>query len=199
MRHRIVPLVLFVLVAYAAFFVGPVQAAEYSTPAAMMDAEILDPHQSEITGEMVQNAWRWYGIPTNVFLAVAGAETSMGDPRYGGRLITEGHHNYGCLRYGVGGPKVSELACGVATVAGKDWYSFPTMTAGVMALGRYLKIGPTHNPGYYLRCFKQGDWFADFAAVYYGRSVPGYWQYVANLRAIYDRVTRIAREHGFAW
>jgi hypothetical protein len=190
---------LVILAAIAAFLVfgAPVLASEYSIPSAMIDAEILGPHSSDITGEMVQNLWRWYGIPTNITLAIIGAETSMGDPALGGELVAA--HNYGCMRYGVGGVRVAELASGYASVRGVDWWSFPTMEAGMMALGRYLKLGPMSDPGYYRQCFKRADWAERFAAVYYGREVPGFSKYVAELRSIYARVTAIARAHGLAW
>ncbi len=198
-----------ILVAAAAFFVstGDVNAISgavsddihYTTPAEMIDAEFLDPHNSPITGEMVQNVWRWYNIPPHILLSIIGAETSMGDPILGGRLISDGHNNFGCLRYGIH-PKCDELSNGSVRVAGKDWYSFPTMTAGMMALGRYLKIGPAGNPGYYSRCFRDNrGWYESFAAVYYGRNIPGYWAYVARLKAIDAKLCRVAALYGWLW
>lgn len=197
MKRRRILLILAAAIAAFLVFGAPVAAGDYSTPAAMMDAEILGPHHSEITGEMVQNLWRWYGIPTNITLAIIGAETSMGDPDLGGPLVDA--HNYGCMRYGVGAVKVGELADGYVEVRGLKWWSFPTMEAGMMALGRYLKLGPTSQPGRYRQIFKKADWFEAFAAIYYGREVPGFRQYVANLKAIYARVTAIARGHGWKW
>jgi hypothetical protein len=182
----------------AAFFVfgGSATAGPYTTPAEMMDAEWLQGHNSEITGAMVQNAWRWYGIPPHCFLTIIAAETSMGDPALGGRLV--GAHNYGCLKYAGYDSRWGMLASGTITVGGKLWYAFPTPEIGVCALGRYLKIGPSSRPGYYLDCLKRGDWQA-FAAVYYGRAVPGYWEYVERLRAIDSRLVRRANECGWAW
>ncbi len=196
-RRRLILLLVAASIAAFLVFGGAASAGRYVTPAVMMDVEILGPHDSEISGEMVQNVWRWYGIPTNVTLAIVGAETSMGDPELGGELVD--HFNYGCLRYGVGGVRVSELASGHVTVRGVEWWSFPDMRTGMMALGRYLKLGPMSNPGYYRQCFRSTDWAPAFAAVYYGAEVPGYWSYVAELRTIDARVTTIARTNGYLW
>lgn len=171
----------------------------YATPAAMIDGEWLQPHNSEITGAMVQNVWRWYGVPPHILLSIIAAESSMGDPVLGGRLISEGHHNYGCLRFGIH-PKCDELATGCVTVGGKDWYSFPSMQNGMMALGRYLKVGPTSNPGYYMRCFASNrGWCEPFARVYYGAKVPRFAAYVETLRRTDQKLIDTALKYGFSW
>jgi hypothetical protein len=166
----------------------------------MTDAEFLQPHQSDITGEMVHNVWRWYGIPPHILLSIIGAETALGDPVLGGRLISEGHHNYGCMRAAGTTSQWGMLSSGSVVVAGKEWYSFPSMEMGLMALGRYLKVGPTANPGYYLRSFRADhNWYEAFAAVYYGRGVPGFWAYVQHLRALDAKFCRVAGEYGWLW
>lgn len=173
-------------------------AMAYETPAEMIDAEWLRPHNSEITGEMVQDCWRWYGVAPHIMLSIIGAETSMGDPALGGRLISDGHHNYGCLRFGIH-PKCDQLAVGSVTIAGRDWYSFPSMQNGMMALGRYLKVGPASNPGYYMRCFAANtNWYRSFARVYYG-NVSGLEAYIANLKAIDSKLISTARANGWLW
>ncbi len=177
-----------------------------ATPAqqieAMMDAEFFAPHNSEITGAWVHNIYRWYGIPPHILLAIMGAETSLGDPVLGGRLISEGHYNYGCIRafanYSV--TKWGMLATGTVRVAGKDWLAFPSMEMGMMALGRYLKVGPASNPGYYLRTFRDNrGWPEAVASVYYDRNIPGFWAYVANLKALDAKFCRVAALYGWLW
>jgi hypothetical protein len=164
----------------------------------MIQSEWLTPHHSEITGEMVLNVWRWYGIPPHVLLTIMAAETSLGDPVLGGRLISEDSHNYGCMRAFDATSKWGVLADGAITVAGKGWFTFPSMQVGMCALGRLLKVGPSTQPGYYLRCFKASDWSA-FAAVYYGRGVAGYSTYVRNLEQLDAKFKVTARANGWLW
>ena len=63
--------------------------------------------------------------------------------------------------------------------------------------GRYLKAGAA---GFYLTALDGPpfDWEA-FAAVYYGRSAPGYDRYVRNLRVLENRFREKAAAAGFAW
>ncbi len=199
MKSRLV-LAPFLVALVAAFFMLSTPALAYSSPAEMIQAEWLTPHNSEITGEMVLNVWRWYGIPPHILLTIIAAETSLGDPDLGGRLISEDSHNYGCMRAFAASSKWGMLANGTITVAGKVWFTFADMRTGMCALGRLLKVGPLSNPGYYLRCFRDNDgWCRSFAAVYYGRNVAGYSTYVRNLEQLDAKFKVVARANGWLW
>lgn len=178
----------------AVLLLGAGPAAAAST-AEFLDADILGPHDSPITGEMVVNNWRWYGIDVLPQLVIMAAETSLGDPRLGGSLVQS--NNFGCMRYHGSDTKWGELSDGRVWVAGKDWYSFPSPQLGMMGFGRYLKVG---LDGFYLRVLDgpSYDWPA-FAARYYGRNVAGYDRYVRNLYALESRFRADAAQAGFVW
>lgn len=171
---------------------GPARAA---STADFLDSEFFVPHNSPITGQMVVNNWRWYGIDVLPQLVIMAAETSLGDPRLGGSLVQS--NNFGCIRYRGTDSKWGELSNGRVWAAGKDWYSFPTPGLGMMGFGRYLKVG---LDGFYLRVLDgpSYDWPA-FAARYYGRNVAGYDRYVRNLYALDSRFRAKAIEAGFLW
>lgn len=174
------------------FMVVPVQA---QSTAAFLEEDILGPRDSRVPGDMVVNSWRWYGIDVLPQLVIMGAETSLGNPHLGGRLVQR--NNFGCLRYHGPDTKWGVLSSGRAWVGGRDWYAFPSPEIGVMALGRYLKVGAD---GHYKEVLNGPpyDW-ESFAAVYYGRSVPGYWNYVERLRRLERSFRAEAAENGFSW
>ncbi len=128
---------------------------------------------------VLQNA-DWYGIPPLSQLVIMAAETSLGDPALGGSLAR--HNNFGCMRYSSTDTPWGQLSDARISVAGKDWYSFPTPEAGMTAFGRYLKSGVN---GFYVSILDSPnpDWHR-FAAVYYGSSVSGFSSYVSRLYAI---------------
>jgi len=201
MRRRLLTTIALGAVILAALFftcVPPTVAhGTYTSTAEFVNAEILAPHQSAMSGSDIANAWRWYGIDVLDFLVITGAETSVGDPRLGGRLVAAS--NFGCLRNHGPDTKWGRLSDGVTWIRGKDWYTFPSPAVGVMALGRYLKAGTTKHPGVYLPLLETNDWRA-FAAIYYGRDVAGFESYVARLYAIEARFRALAHAHGFwAW
>ena len=170
--------------------------AAYATPAELMDKMWLQPRGSDITGEMVQNLWRWYGVPPHVTLTILAAETSLGhpNPAIGGRLV--GYHNYGCLTsYNGFGTKWGMLADGEISLGARRFFTFPSMEIGMMALGRLLKVGPTSQPGYYLDCFKRGDWVA-FAAKW---NPGGGYGYALKLMRFDETFRRVANERGWRW
>jgi hypothetical protein len=178
------------------------QAGKYATPAAMMDAEFLRPHHSEITGAIVQQIWRTYGIAPHITLSILAAETSLGDPVQGGRLISGGSHNYGCIRAfaGYGATPWGALATGTVRVAGKDWLAWPDMQTGMTAWALYITQGPRSSPGYYMRVFaNERGWYTSFGSVYFGSGVAGYSGYVANLRALDAKFVRVAALNGWRW
>ena len=79
-------------------------------------------------------------------------------------------------------------------VAGVDWYSFPTPQIGMVAFGRYLKVG---MKGFYLECLTANppDW-RRFASVYYGQNVSGFENYVVKLKEYEDKYRAMAAERG---
>ncbi|MCZ7663692.1 MAG: hypothetical protein M5U22_12525 [Thermoleophilia bacterium] len=92
---RRLPLILVLAaVLCASLFVATARA---ESTAAFLDAEVLGPHDSRISGEMLVDNWRWYGFDVLPQLVILGAETSLGDPRLGGQLVWE--NNFGSLRY----------------------------------------------------------------------------------------------------
>lgn len=194
--RRMAPAILLMAVAITTLFAGlaAVPASAAST-AAFLDQDILGPHNSRVTGDMVVDTWHWYGIDVLPQLVVMGAETSLADPRLGGALVS--YNNFGCLRYHGADTRWGELASGKVWVQGKDWYAFPSPEVGMMALGRYLKVG---RDGLYRRLLDAPpyDWEA-FAAAYYGRGVPGFSAYVSNLRALESGFRSRAASAGFGW
>src|SRR5665811_27685 len=180
-------------VALCVFIAAPAHA---QSTADFLDEDILGPHDSRIPGDMVVNSWRWYGIDVLPQLVIMAAETSLGDPNLGGTLVYK--NNFGCMRYHGPDTKWGVLSTGRAWVAGKDWYAFPSPEVGVMALGRYLKVGvltgaigrPSPAPPY--------DW-QGFAAVYYGRNVSGYRSYVQRLYRLERQYRTVAAQNGFVW
>lgn len=160
--------------------------------AAFMDTRLFAPRNSPITGEMVIQNAEWYGIPVIAQLVILAAETALGDPKAGGELAR--NYNFGCLRFGRTDSPWGELSDGKVTVAGSDWYSFPSPSVGMMAFGRYLKAGVK---GHYVGCLTATpiDW-RRFASVYYGENVGGFEAYVVKLHDFEDRYRNMAAEHG---
>jgi len=188
---------LFVLAAlFMALFAGlAVSHASAASTAAFLDRDILGPHHSRVTGDMIVDNWHWYGIDVLPQLVIVGAETSLADPRLGGELVSA--NNFGCLRYHGADTRWGQLAAGKVWVSGKDWYSFSSPEIGMMALGRYLKVG---RDGLYRQLLDAPpyDWEA-FAAAYYGSNVPGFAAYVRNLRRLERSFRGRAAAAGFGW
>jgi len=194
-----IPLVTRKTVAILAVLLGVLlmtAAPAFASPTTdLLDAEFFGPHNSPITGEMVENNEAWYGIDVLPQLVILAAETSLGDPRLGGRLVR--FNNFGCIRYHGANTKWGQLADGGVWVAGRYWYSFPSPELGMMGFGRYLKVGAD---GYYLPLLSEApyDWRA-FAARYYGKNVYGYERYVRNLYAFERRFRAKAAAAGIDW
>jgi hypothetical protein len=172
----------------------------YKNTAEMVQHEFLDSHHSTFTGQMVIDAWRFYGIPVLPLLVIMGAETSLGDPVLGGKLAAVAY-NYGCLKFGDRTTKWGELSLPEPyMVRDVEWYQFPDPRTGMLALGRYLKVGPKQDPGYYKRILTADpiDWRA-FAGVYYGSKVSGIDGYVRNLQMLEAQFRKKAAAHGFGW
>ncbi len=113
--------------------------ASATTATQFMDRSLFKPHQSPITGAMVVNNGKWYGTEVLPQLVILTAETSLGDPGLGGELARR--YNFGCLRYRSVPTQWGVLANGKVTVAGKEWYTFPNAQVGMVAFGRFLKLG----------------------------------------------------------
>jgi hypothetical protein len=160
-----------------------------------MDRYLLRPHHSPVTGQMVLQNAKWYGIPPLSQLVIMAAETSLGDPVLGGTLARR--NNFGCLRYSGAGTPWGLLSDGRIRVAGKDWYSFPTPQLGMAAWGRYLKLAAD---GFYLPILTAADpdW-ERFASVYYGSGVLGLGSYVNRLDAIENHFRAMAAEQGVSF
>lgn len=167
-----------------------------------IDKIILKPRGSELSGEMLRQMFNNYGIKPLWALVITGAETSCGRkmlPDNSGpqRIVTEAH-NYGCIKYGDLTSKWGQLAIPnepFTTSDGRKFFKFPTIWHGVAALGRLLKVGPPKDPGGYLRMLKADDWRA-FAEVYYGKNVPGFEEYYANLIKIKNAFQAKAKSAG---
>jgi hypothetical protein len=167
--------------------------------------EFLKSHKSEIDPQAFMNIYSWYGIPVLPQLVILGAETSLGDktgdPNQGGPLVDV--YNYGCMRYSDGDAKSSQwgkLSNGKMLVNGKYWYTFPTSDIGMQAFGRYLKLGPSSNPGFYKKVLTTDpiDWRL-FCETYYGKKVTGFEKYLADLITMYERFKARAASFGFIW
>jgi hypothetical protein len=168
----------------------------YTSTAAFLDAEVLGPHHSVIQGVDMVYVWRVYGIDVLDQIVILGAETSLGDPRLGGRLVQV--NNFGCVR-AFGDWKATKWgawADGTVSIRGKQWLTWPSPDVGLAAWGRYIKTG---SGGRYPALLDRNDW-AGFANIYYGAGVPGLGAYTANLRAIERRYRALAHAYGFwAW
>ena len=160
--------------------------------AAFIDTNLLRPHHSVLTGRMVLDNAKAYGIKALSQLVVMGAETSFGDTVYGGVLPLK--YNFGCMRYAGTSSAWGKLSNGSVTVAGKDWYTFPSAQAGLTAFGLYLRYGVGGRYVQYLNA-AQPDWY-DFAAIYYGSLVGGFAAYVERLKAIEGRIRTQAEAAG---
>ncbi len=188
-------LIAFVLVALCGLAFAP--AAVASSTAAFLDQYILGPRGSVLTGDVLVENWRWYGVPVRTQLVILGAETSLGTRASGGRLVDL--NNFGCIKASRNwqSTRWGEWADGTVEVAGKTWLTWPTMEIGAHAWGRYLKVGAG---GYYRSVvFDESPNWRAYANVYYGRSVPGLEAYIDNLQRIDAHFTGIARAHGFVW
>jgi hypothetical protein len=184
--------ILVLAVVICVLLVAPVWAG---STAKFLKSDFLEPRNSVITGTMLVNNWKWYGIDVLPQLVILTAETSLGSPEHGGALVQA--NNFGCMRYSSTESKWSALSDGKVSVAGYDWFSFPTPTAGMMAWGRYLKVG---QDGYYLDALGEQpyDWEA-FARVYFGEDVGGFSEYVETLKGYEEKYRAQAAEHGFYW
>jgi hypothetical protein len=182
--------------------VGSVEAKSYASTAEFLDAEILVPRHSVITGQMMMNVEKWYGIPVLAQLVILGAESSLGKPPTpcdigGGALVKA--NNFGCMRFGSRETKWGMLAEPTAVhVAGRDWFQFKTPAIGMCAWGRLMKEGPSGNPGFYRSIVQNRpfDW-SKFARVYYGANVAGLGEYVWSLRALETSFKTLGLKYGF--
>jgi hypothetical protein len=174
------------------FFVAPAEGG-MMTEGEFIQKTFLTPHNSRIDADMVLKMRDWYGIEPLWTLTILGAETSLADPKLGGRLV--GANNFGCMRSGSASTKWGSLACGTITVAGKKWWVFPDPWTGMVAWGRLIKVG---QDGFYLKKLQESDW-RGFCEVYYGKGVPGFEKYLANVLKINASFKSKAFAAGFDW
>jgi hypothetical protein len=165
--------------------------ASATTPAQFMDRALFKPHHSPITGAMVINNSTWYGIDVLPQLVILTAETALGDPRLGGELARR--YNFGCLRYRALATKWGALANGRVTVAGQYWFTFPNAQTGMMAFGRFLRVGQN---GVLKKALSSRpyDWAA-FGKAYYG-NYPGLQAYVTKLKNLESSLQGKAAKYG---
>lgn len=155
--------------------------------------KFLQPHKSRVSAQMVTSIHEWYGVPVSATLAIFAAETSLADPRLGGRLV--GYNNFGCLRYHGADTPWGKLSSGKCWVGGKSWYKFPDPWTGIAAWGRYMKHGVG---GRYLPLLQSGDW-SSFAKIYYGKATPGLKSYTNRLVRFASHYKAVGRSYGFEW
>lgn len=199
MKVRRILILTVILAALSGLLFAPAALAHgsYATEAACLDAEILGPRGSVITGAMIEANVREFGIPARTQLVILGAETSLGTRSTGGRLVDL--NNFGCIRAfgGYASTPWGALANGTVTIRGKAWLTWPSREIGMRAWGLYMVhgVGGRYIP---LVFGVDPDWRA-FARIYYGASVPGLEDYIANLGRIDAAFTAKARAHGFDW
>ena len=181
------------LVLVAAAVVCGALAAPASAPTAaqFMDQSLFKPHNSPITGAMVVNNAAWYGIDVLPQLVILTAETALGDPKLGGELARQ--NNFGCLRYRSAPTKWGVLANGKVSVAGGDWYTFPSAQVGMVAFGRFIKVG---QGGVLMTALTSQpyDWTA-FARAYYG-DFSGLAAYTSKLKTLETQLRAKAAKSG---
>ena len=187
----LVVITLVVAVALCGLRVGPAEAATVSQ---FMDGQLFKPHKSPITGVMVLNNTKWYGIDVLPQLVILAAETSFGDPKLGGELARR--NNFGCLRYRSGPTKWGALSDGKVVVAGNTWYTFPSAQVGMAAFGRFLKIG---QGGVLREALDEQpyDW-AIFAKAYYGQ-YSGLQDYIVKLQSLEAKLRTRAGAFGVSF
>jgi hypothetical protein len=164
---------------------------KYPTTASLLDAEFLRPVKSRIAGQSFVDNWNWYGIEVLPQLVILHLETSLGSNGEGAK-----HNNFGNIKAGSGG-KWEEFSNGVWKAAGGTFLSFPTPEKGMAAFGRFMKIGPSRQPGFYLSCFANQpyDW-AKFSGVYNPGGGTVYVQNAKNAEASYRA---LAAKFGYVW
>jgi len=171
----------------------------------MTEAQFIDqwlrPHKSLLTGDMIVAVGKWYA-PSEyrrkfkaAYLAITACETSLGDPKLGGRLVPEAY-NFGCVKSGSPNTPWGSLASGTIRVGNSRWWKWPDAWTGAAALGRLLKKGPGSKPGFYLKCIQEEDW-RSFTSTYYGASVPGYENYHKRWVRFYNRFYKGLKDAGY--
>jgi cell wall-associated NlpC family hydrolase len=165
---------------------------------AWMDRTIFKPRDSELSGAVITQMQKDYGLKPLWVLTVTGAETSCGR-KADGPIVTQAH-NYGCITYGSLVTKWGLLATpnDPLVLDGRRFFKFPNVYTGATALGRLLKVGPTSSPGLYLKQLQVRDWHG-FALTYYGKDVPGVAAYEANLLKIEAGFKQQANAAGWQW
>jgi peptidoglycan hydrolase CwlO-like protein len=176
----------------------PSSAAQVTAQANFLYKTFLAPRKSVLTGAMVMEIWRKYGISPAQSLAVLNAESGMGSLKYGGRLVSEGN-NFGCMGYSANPPWISwnpAITHGKIYVADRMWMRFYSVADGIEAWGRYIAHGRGSNC--YRPLMKAANWTA-FADIYYGKNVPGKAKYIERVTWAYNTVRNSGRAAGYSW
>lgn len=147
------------------------------TIAQFIDRRWLKPRSSLFTGTQVMYLNEWYGLDPQWVLTLTGAETSMGRPEDALSNV----YNFGCIKYNPASAQKPWAKDSVGTVevppgSGRIWWAYPDAMTGLASLGRLLKIN-------YLDLLRKGGVPA-IAPIYYGKNVPDYDKYLANVKNI---------------
>jgi hypothetical protein len=176
----------------------PSSASEVKAQANFIYKTFLVPRKSVLSGEMVMEIWRKYGISPAQSLAVLNAESGMGSLRWGGRLVSEGN-NFGCMGYSVSPSYLSwspAIDHGKIYVGDRFWMRFYSVADGIEAWGRYIAYG--RGKDCYRPLLRTGNWTA-FADIYYGKNVPGKAKYIERLTWAYGMLKKNGTAMGYSW
>jgi peptidoglycan hydrolase CwlO-like protein len=176
----------------------PSSAAEVAAQANFIYRTFLVPRKSVLTGELVMEVWRKYGITPAECLAVLNAESGMGSLKYGGRLVPEAN-NFGCMSYGAN-PAWAKwppaISFGKIYVANRNWMKFYSVADGMEAWGRYIAYG--RGKDCYRPLLRTANWPA-FADIYYGANVAGKAKYIERVTWAYYMLKANAYAAGYYW
>ncbi len=176
----------------------PSSAAEVKAQANFIYKTFLVPRKSVLSGEMVMEIWRKYGISPAQSLAVLNAESGMGSLRWGGRLVSEGN-NFGCMGYSANPAWISwnpAISHGKIWVGDRNWMRFYSVADGIEAWGRYIAYG--RGKDCYRPLLRTANW-TGFADIYYGKNVPGKAKYIERLTWAYGMLKKNAKAMGYSW
>jgi hypothetical protein len=180
--RRIVPIVLLALVAYAAFFCAPVKAgAPYQDmPDYQAICAIYSAARSPLSPETVA-AYKYLHPDFDVagYLAIITAESGLG-------TSCDYKCNPGSLKASSGTPW-GDLGIGRSP---RGYAIYGSLYDGQRAA--ILLIATRYNAA-----LSGHDWWS--VGRFYGHGVPGYWQWLANVKAAHARYVRIGAGYGCSW
>lgn len=171
----------------------PVPDKKYPTTASLLDGEFLQ--NSVIDGQDYVDVWRWYGIPVIYVLTITMLESSCGKP---GSMAVK-NNSFFNIKAGSGGTweEFSDHTWHTDVPGGGTFLGFATPALGMAAGGRYLKVGPSRHPGYYLGLFNHEpmDWVA-FTQVFNPGGGTTYAKKAKDVEALFRAR---AASFGYTW